>query len=135
MKPAISVLVLLLAIVASGASIQQQPANTQSSTGVQITQPPRVESTTPSSATIAWSTNVQAGTKVLYGTDPNRLTWTASAPWGGYTHRVYLKNLQPDTTYYFQAISGDAYGTGTSVSSNVGHFTTSTRQTSPPPPQ
>jgi len=35
----------------------------------------------------------------------------AEAPWGAATyHRVELKNLQPGTTYYFQAETGQAAG-------------------------
>jgi Purple acid Phosphatase, N-terminal domain len=91
---------------------------------VQITQAPRVEAVTTNTATIAWSTNVQAGTRLVYGTDPKQLAQTASAPWGGVTHRVYLNNLQPNTTYYFQAYSEHASGTGTSVTSGMAKFTT-----------
>lgn len=102
---------------------QSQQQNQNSS--VQITQQPRVESDTGNAATIAWSTNVQAGSKVMYGTNPNQLTQTASAPWGGVTHRVYLKNLQPNTTYYYQAVSEHASGSGTAATSNVSEFRTS----------
>lgn len=109
----------------------QLPAGTQATSAdqnqtvqVQISQPPRVENVTPNSATIAWSTNVQAGTRLIYGTDPVRLTLSASAPWGGVTHRVYLANLRPDTTYYFQAFSEHASGSGTSVQSDIRQFTT-----------
>ena len=91
---------------------------------VQMTQPPRVEVATGTTATIAWSTNVQAGTRLIYGPDPNHLTASASAPWGGVTHRVYLKDLQPNTTYFFQAFSEHASGSGTSVTSSVAHFRT-----------
>lgn len=100
---------------------QQQNQNSY----LQITQQPRVESDTGNAATIAWSTNIQAGSKVMYGTNPNQLTQTATAPWGGVTHRVYLKNLQPNTTYYYQAVSEHASGSGASATSNIGQFTTS----------
>jgi len=102
---------------------QSQQQNQNSS--VQITQQPRVESDTGNAATIAWSTNVQAGSKVMYGMNPNQLSQTATAPWGGVTHRVYLKNLQPNTTYYYQAVSEHASGSGTGATSNVSQFTTS----------
>lgn len=124
---------LLLSMVplATDLNAQQPPAVLQATSEdqnqnvqVQISQPPKVESVTPNTATIAWSTNVQAGTRLIYGTDPTRLTLTASAPWGGVTHRVYLTKLQPDTTYYFQAYSEHASGSGTSVRSIIRQFTT-----------
>ncbi len=103
------------------AQSQQQNQNN----AVQITQQPRVESNTGNAATIAWSTNVQAGSKVMYGTNPSQLNQTATAPWGGVTHRVYLKNLQPNKTYYYQAVSEHASGSGTSATSGVEQFSTS----------
>jgi len=45
-------------------------------------------------------------------------------PWGGFTHRVYLKNLQPGTKYFFQAESSKAQGTGTSAMADVMSFET-----------
>ena len=82
---------------------------------VEITQQARVENATDNSAIIAWTTNVQAGTRVRYGTDRNSLSQTATAPWGAVTHRVESKNLRPNTTYYYQIISEHASGTGTSA--------------------
>lgn len=91
---------------------------------VQITQQPKVEFANQNSAKIAWSTNVQAGSVVKYGTDPNNLSQTATAPWGGTTHRVQINNLQPGTTYYYQAMSAHASGSGTQALGPVGQFTT-----------
>jgi phosphodiesterase/alkaline phosphatase D-like protein len=91
---------------------------------VQITQGPKVEHVGSNTAVIAWSTNVSAGSVVKYGTDPNNLTQTAQVPWGGITHRVTVKNLEPNKTYYFQALSGQAQGTGTQAMSSVSQFQT-----------
>lgn len=91
---------------------------------VQIMHGPIVESTTETMAVIAWSTNVNAGTMLRYGTDPDHLDQSASMPWGGITHRVNLRNLSPGTTYYFQAESAEGQGTGTSASSQVASFLT-----------
>jgi hypothetical protein len=102
---------------------QSQQQNQRSS--VEITQQPRVETASDNSATVTWSTNVQAGTRVRYGTDRNNLSQTATAPWGGVTHRVELKNLRPNTTYYFQAVSEHASGSGTSANSDISQFRTS----------
>ena len=92
---------------------------------VKITRGPVVEHTDANQATIAWSTNTSAATIVRYGTDPDHLTDRAEMPWGALTHRVTLKNLQPGTTYYFQADSSEAQGTGSETISAIGTFTTS----------
>src|SRR5215471_18199990 len=76
------------------------------SQNMQITQGPKVENTSDKTAVIAWSTNVQGSTVVKFGTDQNNLSQTAQAPWGGLTHRVTLRTLQPGTTYYFDVESG-----------------------------
>ena len=75
-----------------------------------ITNGPVLEAVTPSSGTIAWSTNVSSGSVVSYGTAKHQLTLRSEMPWGGYTHRVTLHALEPDTTYFFQAKSPDAKG-------------------------
>lgn len=92
---------------------------------VQITQPPKVENVTSNTAVIAWSTNVNSSTVVRYGTDQGSLSHTAEMPWGGLTHRVTLKNLKPGTTYYYQAESGKAQGSGTKADAPVSTFQTS----------
>lgn len=100
------------------------PGTAQSGQSVQITNGPTVEHVDNNSAIVAWSTNTNASTLLKYGTDPNNLTQTAQAPWGGVTHRLTINNLQPNTTYYFQVTSGQAQGTGTSAMSNVSQFKT-----------
>jgi hypothetical protein len=91
---------------------------------VQITNGPVVESVTDTTAVIAWSTNVSAGTVLRYGADPKHLDQIASMPWGGLTHRVNLKDLTPGATYYYQAESPKAQGTGTSAQSPLESFKT-----------
>lgn len=124
MRNKIALLAVFAAFVlwAVGVGAAQQPA--QQNQNVQITQGPRVESTTADSAVIAWSTNVNASTVLKYGTDRNNLNMTAEAPWGGLTHRVTIKNLQPNTTYYFDVESGQGQGTGTKAISGVSQFKT-----------
>ena len=92
--------------------------------GVQITHGPVVENVTDTTAEIAWSTNVNSGTALHYGTDPSHLDQTAGMPWGGFTHRVLIKNLKPNTTYYFKAESGQAQGTGTLAQAAQASFQT-----------
>jgi Purple acid Phosphatase, N-terminal domain len=91
---------------------------------VEITGGPVVESVTDTTAVIAWSTNVNAGTVLRYGTDPHHLDQTAGMPWGGLTHRVDLKDLKPDTRYYFKAESAQGQGTGTAATAPPSSFRT-----------
>jgi hypothetical protein len=91
---------------------------------VRITHGPVVENVTDTTAIIAWSTNVNAGTVLHYGTDPKHLDVTAGMPWGGLTHRVNLQDLKPATTYYYQAESPSGQGTGTSAATALASFQT-----------
>ncbi len=99
-------------------------AQSPQSDSVQITHGPVVENVTGTTAIIAWSTNVNAGTLLRYGTDPQHLDQTASMPWGGLTHRVNLKDLKPGTIYYFQAESSEGQGTGTAAQAALASFQT-----------
>src|SRR5215813_14885232 len=101
-----------------------QAGATSETDAVQITQGPVVENVTDTTAIIAWSTNVNAGTVLHYGTDPEHLDHTAGMPWGGLTHRVNLKDLKPGTTYYFQGESPNGQGTGTSAQTATASFQT-----------
>jgi purple acid phosphatase-like protein len=91
---------------------------------VKITHGPVIESTQPTTATIAWSTNVNASTILKYGANPGDLDQTAEARWGGTTHRVYLRHLRPGTTYYYRIESTQAQGTGSQAVSGVQQFHT-----------
>ncbi len=89
-----------------------------------LTKPPVIEYVGPTSAVIAWSTNVNSSTLVRYGTNPNALNEKAERPWGGLTHRLEIKNLKPNTTYYFDVESGHAQGTGSEAESGKMSFHT-----------
>lgn len=91
---------------------------------VKITNGPVIENVTDTTAIIAWSTNVNSGTMLHYGENPDFLDKTGSMPWGGITHRVHLKNLKPGTKYYFQAESGQGQGTGTKATATLSSFQT-----------
>ncbi len=97
-------------------------------TAIQITKAPTANAApaegSRATATIEWSTNVPAGSTVLYGTDANKLDQTAQESWGGTNHKVQLNNLQPNTTYYYQVKSGEALGSGSGISSPVASFKT-----------
>lgn len=103
----------------------------QQTQAVQIIDGPRVEGTGDTWAVVAWTTNAGGSSIVRYGTDANSLTRTAESPYSGakvhqgkVTHRVHIKSLQPNTTYYFLVDSGQGSGTGTEVKSSVMSFQT-----------
>lgn len=98
-----------------------------------ITDGPRVEYVGNDKAEIAWTTSTGGSSIIHYGTDPNNLSQTAEAPYSRSdapptgqhaVHRVTIKNLQPNTTYYFVVESGQGQGTGTGVKSPVQQFKT-----------
>lgn len=107
-------------------SVQQIPAVPVGAPNqpVQITNGPVVEHVTDTTAEIAWSTNVNSGTALHFGTDASHLDQTVGMPWGGFTHRVFIKNLKPNTTYYFKAESGQGQGTGTQAETAQASFQT-----------
>src|SRR5215472_10977630 len=123
----VSAVVCFVFLVRSTPQASAQPSqddNAPKMVNVEITHGPVVESVTDTTAVIAWSTNVNAGTLLHYGTDVNRLDQTASMPWGGLTHRVTLKDLKPDTKYYFKAESAQGQGSGTTVVAPQSFFRT-----------
>ena len=83
-----------------------------------------MENVTDTTAEIAWSTNVNSGTALHYGTDPVHLDLTAGMPWGGFTHRGRRQPRKPNTTYYFKAESGQGQGTGTMAEAASASFQT-----------
>lgn len=122
MKQAVLMFLLAIALACVGAA--QSATETNSYPPVKIINGPVVETVSANGAVIAWSTNVNSGTMLRYGTDAGKLDRSASMPWGGITHRVTLKDLQPGTKYFFQAESGAGQGTGTSAKTEVKCFVT-----------
>ncbi len=103
----------------------------QATHAIQITDGPRVEGTGDTWAVIAWTTNAGGSSIVHYGTDTNNLSQRAEQDYQGekvrsgkVTHRVHVKNLQPNTTYYFRVDSGQGSGTGTQAQSSIMNFRT-----------
>ena len=137
------VLILLVAVLALGtwAAAQTYGQVGQSSGQPQtltITHGPVVEQVGDTQAIVAWTTNVPSSAVLHYGTDAKNMTQTAEEAWGGQqnsnqtdTHRVTLKGLQPNTTYYIQAESGQGQGTGTGQKSQI--VTIHTTATGAPP--
>ena len=96
-----------------------------------ITNGPVVKKTTDSVAEISWSTDAPGSSIVKYGASPNALNETAEAPWGGtkepngdYNHTVWVKNLKPNTTYYYRVETTQGAGTGTQTESQPQQFHT-----------
>ncbi|MCU1284584.1 MAG: Fibronectin, type [Acidobacteriales bacterium] len=89
-----------------------------------ITGGPNVEYVGQNKAIVAWSTNRRGSSIVRYGTDPNNLTQTAQAAWGGNPHRVTINGLQPNTDYFFVVESSQAEGTGQAAKSQPAPFET-----------
>lgn len=119
MKGLLLAWLLLLPLMSAAA-----PQGTDSKPGAAITNGPVLEGTSATTAVIAWTTSVNAGTTVRYGTDRGHLDRIAEMPWGGITHRVHLKGLKPGTTYYYRVSSMNAQGSGRTLESEVLSFTT-----------
>ena len=135
-------LLLRLALVFTvGGLLQPTPATAQASptttkaTHVRITQGPEIERADPDFAIIRWTSNNPGGSPehygmVHYGTDPKRLSQTASSPIRlnpGHSFtvfRVRMDGLKPRTTYYYTVGSSEANGKSDGVKSTVKHFTT-----------
>jgi phosphodiesterase/alkaline phosphatase D-like protein len=100
---------------------------------VKIVNGPVVEGVGDTWAVIAWTTNTGGSSVVRFGTDQNKLVETARAPYSdnekttAQNHRVHLKNLKPNTTYFFIVDSGQGEGTGTEAKSQIGQFKTTAK--------
>jgi phosphodiesterase/alkaline phosphatase D-like protein len=104
-------------------SFKTEPAGFQN-TRFKIVNGPSVEVVGKDSAIISWSTNARSSSVLHFGTDAANLDQTAMAPWGQQLHRVVVKNLKPNTKYYFQVESAQAQGSGLSAKSNIAPFRT-----------
>ena len=120
--------ILALALFAAVAlpSMAQRKAETE-----KIVRGPVIEQVSPTDATIAWATSTGGSSVVKYGTSPNDLNQTAQSPYlkekdaaDNPVHRVHLKGLHPNTTYYYEVVSGHGQGTGTASESHVAEFRT-----------
>jgi hypothetical protein len=72
---------------------------------VDIVNGPNVENLTRNSADLTWTTNKNAATRVMYGTEEKNPSQHAYQPGGATQHRAHLTNLQPGTTYHYEVES------------------------------
>jgi phosphodiesterase/alkaline phosphatase D-like protein len=123
LKKLFTILVLTAALAVSAMAAPKEHA-------VKITDGPRVEGTGPTWAVIAWTTNTGGSSVIHYGTEANNLSQTAKSAYAdnektkAQNHRVHLKNLKPNTKYFFQVDSGQGEGTGTEAKRSVAELTT-----------
>jgi phosphodiesterase/alkaline phosphatase D-like protein len=111
--------------VLKSGSFQTQSNGFQKNQAVQIIDGPRIEYIAQDHAVIAWTTNAPSSAVVHYGTNESNLSQTAQEAWGQTTHRVTVRGLQPNGTYYFQVESGQAKNNnGEAAKSQVGMFQT-----------
>jgi phosphodiesterase/alkaline phosphatase D-like protein len=99
-----------------------------------ITNGPVAKDVQGTTAEIAWSTDAQGSSIVKYGTSPTSLNQTAEAPWGGtkeangdFNHTVWLKDLKPNTNYYYRVETTQGAGTGTQTESQAREFHTAAK--------
>jgi len=122
-----TIVVLTAALAASATAAPKRAPKAQAE---KITDGPRVEGTGPTWAVSAWTTNTGGSSVIHYGTSANSLNQTAKSAYAdndktkAQNHRVHLKNLKPNTKYFFQVDSGQGEGTGTDAKSSVAEFTT-----------
>jgi phosphodiesterase/alkaline phosphatase D-like protein len=114
-----------------------QPSPTTKKTAhVQITRGPEIERAEPDLAIVRWETTNPGGSPlhfgiVRYGTDPKKLSQTASSPIRlnpDHSHtsfRVRVDGLEPRTTYYYMVESMEANGKANGAKCTIKHFTTS----------
>lgn len=130
MRRASGCIAMLLGICVAGAGASAQRATQERPAAEKIINGPVVEGTGPTWAVIAWTTNTGGSTVLRYRAERDHLSQTAEAPYADnektkvQTHRVRLKDLKPNTTYYFTADSGQGEGTGTEAKSGVKSFRT-----------
>lgn len=78
---------------------------------VKVTYGPLIQAVSETTAAITWSTSASTDTLIHYGTSADHLDQVARTPIGGTDHRVELKNLLPDTSYYYRVGTSAAQAT------------------------
>ena len=130
--------VMAVILLCSTLAITQLSPSTQKAASVRITEGPAIERADANSAIITWRSNNPGGAPehygvVYYGKNPGELSQTAKSkirlnPSHSYTvFRVWMPDLQPQTTYYYKVDSMEANGNSDGVQSPLKQFTTRER--------
>lgn len=82
-------------------------------TSPSVTRGPYLQQATPSSVIVRWRTATATASHVRYGTDPGNLTSVASDPASVTEHILNVRNLQPDTKYYYEIGTASGWYRGT----------------------
>ena len=120
-------------VLAAIPTVAQVPPPAPKAAQVTITQGPALELTHHGEAIIRWTTNNPGGMDshygiVKYGTSPNDLTQTATSPirlnrgHPDTVFRVSMRDLTPQTVYYYTVTSMGSDGSSDGVTSSVSQF-------------
>lgn len=102
---------------------QDQPSS--NSATVSVTQGPTIQYADDEFAVITWSTDQPFASRVFYGKNAANLNQIAEDGKSlSIRHQVDLRNLQPNTTYYFRVDTGEGTAASTSPASVNGFQTT-----------
>ncbi len=108
-------IVLPLILLAATSSIAQQtpvpPASPGSSTATasaKVTEGPTIQYADDQFAVITWTTDQPSPSRIQYGKDATLKQVADGGTLLGTSHRVSLRNLQPNTSYYFRVDGGSS---------------------------
>jgi type IV secretory pathway VirB10-like protein len=96
---------ILLSLLLSWVAAAQAP---QQVARLEVTEGPTITYLDDQFAVVAWTTNAPTESRVFYGSDTEDLNQVAESMKATTSHRVDLRDLKPDTTYYFQLDTGGA---------------------------
>jgi hypothetical protein len=96
---------ILLSLLLSWVAAAQAP---QHVARLEVTEGPTITYLDDQFAVVAWATNAPTESRVFYGTDADDLNQVAESMKASTSHRVDLRDLKPDTTYFFQLDTGGA---------------------------
>jgi len=120
----VSVVVLIGSLACAVPAAAVPPAGEKA----HFTHSPAVKSADEHTVVLEWDTNIASDSRVTWGPTPESVNKQVEGSNGATHHLVTIGDLQPGTTYYFKAASGD------DVSCGVRSFTTMKPGQKPLPP-
>jgi len=118
----------------SGAGLVSTSSDGTFTTAAAIT-PPNITSiastTLVTTATVTWTTDTNATSKVAYGTSAGAYTTSSSSPSLVTSHSIGLTGLSAGTRYFYVVVSADAFG-NISTSSEKALLTAAAADVTPP---